>query len=170
MLNTIRVKRNESILHFIYLMRDDMFSTKDRTKFFDIIIPIVPVVDNSNAYDMLNRLLSGCKYLESLDISFLRTVSLYIDEMRILTNICFEFIIYCKELSDKKLDRNHLFAIIIYKNLFPKDFDKLHKRQGYIYELIKSKKELIKHEILHVKSEQLLLEEKLGKYRKRVSK
>ena len=28
-----------------------MFTSKDRTKFFDFIIPIVPVVDGSNSFD-----------------------------------------------------------------------------------------------------------------------
>jgi hypothetical protein len=35
-------------LRFFYLLRDDIFVSKDRTKFFDYIIPVVPVVDSSN--------------------------------------------------------------------------------------------------------------------------
>lgn len=38
-------------LRFIYLLRDDMFVSKDRTKFFDYIVPIVPVLDGTNSYD-----------------------------------------------------------------------------------------------------------------------
>ncbi|MBD5160793.1 MAG: hypothetical protein HDT14_01985 [Oscillibacter sp.] len=30
-------------LRFFYLLRDDIFDTKDRTKFFDYIVPVVPV-------------------------------------------------------------------------------------------------------------------------------
>lgn len=33
-------------LRFIYLMRDDIFENKDRTKFFGFILPIVPVLDS----------------------------------------------------------------------------------------------------------------------------
>ncbi|HIF6775982.1 TPA: hypothetical protein ACX37Z_004963, partial [Serratia marcescens] len=42
---------NKSTLRFIYLLRDDIFISKDRTKFFDYIIPVIPVVDSSNSYD-----------------------------------------------------------------------------------------------------------------------
>ncbi|EAT0787743.1 hypothetical protein EJ254_24610, partial [Salmonella enterica] len=41
----------KSTLRFIYLLRDDIFISKDRTKFFDYIIPVIPVVDSSNSYD-----------------------------------------------------------------------------------------------------------------------
>ena len=34
-------------LRSFYLLRDDIFISKDRIKFFDYIIPILPVVDNS---------------------------------------------------------------------------------------------------------------------------
>ena len=44
-------KENKKILRFFYLLRDDIFISKDRTKFFDYIVPVVPVVDSSNSYD-----------------------------------------------------------------------------------------------------------------------
>lgn len=43
--------RKGAPLRFFYLMRDDIFVSKDRTKFFDFIIPIVPVVDCSNSFN-----------------------------------------------------------------------------------------------------------------------
>lgn len=44
-------KENKKNLRFFYLLRDDIFISKDRTKFFDYIVPVVPVVDSSNSYD-----------------------------------------------------------------------------------------------------------------------
>lgn len=44
-------KENKRVLRFFYLLRDDIFDSKDRTKFFDYIVPIVPVIDSSNSYD-----------------------------------------------------------------------------------------------------------------------
>lgn len=44
-------KENKRMLRFFYLLRDDIFVSKDRTKFFDYIMPVVPVVDGSNSYD-----------------------------------------------------------------------------------------------------------------------
>ena len=42
-------KESKKVLRFFYLLRDDIFVSKDRTKFFDYIIPVVPVVDSSNS-------------------------------------------------------------------------------------------------------------------------
>jgi hypothetical protein len=36
------------VVRFVYMTRDDLFSQGDRTKYFDFIIPIVPVLDGSN--------------------------------------------------------------------------------------------------------------------------
>ena len=38
---------------FVYAIRDDVFMNKDRTKFFDFIIPVVPVINYSNSGDIL---------------------------------------------------------------------------------------------------------------------
>ncbi|MFR2452271.1 hypothetical protein [Faecalibacillus intestinalis] len=37
------------------LLKDDTFISKDRTKFFDFIIPVIPVVDSSNSYNKLKE-------------------------------------------------------------------------------------------------------------------
>ena len=44
-------------VRFFYLLRDELFSNKDRTKFFDYILPVVPVVDSSNSYNKLKEYL-----------------------------------------------------------------------------------------------------------------
>ena len=43
-------------IKFIYLVRDDMFKSMDRTKFFEFIIPIVPVIDSNNSRDKMMKL------------------------------------------------------------------------------------------------------------------
>jgi predicted kinase len=42
---------------FVYAIRDDMFMDKDRTKFFDFIIPIVPIINSTNSNEKLLELL-----------------------------------------------------------------------------------------------------------------
>lgn len=81
-------------LRFIYLLRDDMFMTKERTKFFDYIIPVVPVIDGSNSYDKFIELFRDVNIADLFEDDFLRGLSLYIDDMRILKNIVNEFVIY----------------------------------------------------------------------------
>ena len=36
-------KENKKILRFFYLLRDDFFISKDRTKFFDYFVPVVNI-------------------------------------------------------------------------------------------------------------------------------
>lgn len=92
-------KKNEKVLRFFYLLRDDIFDSKDRTKFFDYIIPVVPVVDGSNSYDQFISQLKSAGTFEKFDKSFLQGLSLYIDDMRLLKNIYNEFVIYYNRLN-----------------------------------------------------------------------
>lgn len=122
---------------FIYAIKDNLFEeNKDRTKFFDLIIPVIPYLSANNSYgQMKNELFKDY----SIDDNLLYILSFFIDDMRLLTNIRNEFIVYKNEieLSDNKYDEK-LLSIIVYKNLFHKDFEKLKFRNGTLYEIITS--------------------------------
>ena len=64
-------KENKKVLRFFYLLRDDIFVSKDRTKFFDYIIPIVPVIDSSNSYDQFISHFKRSGVFEKFDKNFL---------------------------------------------------------------------------------------------------
>ena len=146
LVNRQRKAEGRPPLRFFYLLRDDIFTSKDRTKFFDFIIPVVPVVDGSNSYDKLKEFLEldGC--YERFDDHFLKDISLYIDEMRVLKNICNEFFIYIRTLNTTELDYNKMFALIVYKNLFPADFGELQLNRGYVASLFAYKEAFIEEE------------------------
>lgn len=133
----------DRIVRFVYLLKDDTFSSKDRTKFFDFIIPVIPVVDSSNSYNKLKDRLQKNDILDQFDQNFLSDISLYIDEYRILKNICNEYLIYNSKLNVINLDPNKLFAMIVYKNIFPKDFSMLQMNSGYVKEIFNKKQEII---------------------------
>ena len=156
-------------IRFFYLIRDNIFDSKERVKFFDFIIPIIPVIDSSNSYTKMTTMFE--RY--DIDKSFLQATSLYIDEMRILYNIYNEFIVYTHRLKQKEnktttskgnmleganieLDSTKILAIIIYKNLFPKDFSELQLRKGFIFEIVSEKKELIANKTVELREEQRL--------------
>lgn len=92
-------KESKKVLRFFYLLRDDIFVSKDRTKFFDYIIPVVPVVDSSNSYDQFISHLKRGGIFEQFNESFLQGLSLYIDDMRLLKNIYNEFVVYYNRLN-----------------------------------------------------------------------
>lgn len=140
-------KENKKELRFFYLLRDDIFISKDRTKFFDYIIPIVPVVDSSNSYDQFIAHFKKSGLFEKFDESFLQGLSLYIDDMRLLKNIHNEFVIYYYRLNTTELDCNKMLAVIAYKNLFPRDFADLQLNQGFVHTLFEKKDKFITDEV-----------------------
>lgn len=146
-----------SPLRFFYLLRDDIFTSKDRTKFFDYIIPIIPVVDGSNSYEQFLKHLSEGGLLDKFDHSFLQSLSLYVDDMRILKNIYNEFLVYFYRLNTTDLNYNKMLALITYKNLFPRDFNDLQLAKGFIYKLFTEKEILIEKELILIKSQRDLL-------------
>lgn len=143
----------KSTLRFIYLLRDDIFISKDRTKFFDYIIPVIPVVDSSNSYDQFITHFDGGGILKLFNERFLQGMSLYIDDMRILKNIYNEFQIYYNKLNTTELDCNKMLAIIAYKNIFPRDFSELQLNQGMVYTIFSKKDNLIIEEIKKIEKD-----------------
>ena len=144
-INRNRKANNKRKLVFFYLVKDDLFESQERTKFFDFIIPIVPVVTASNSHDILKKLLTEMWEYDSLDKTFLFNISLYLDDMRLINNICNEYLTYKDTLNTLKLDYEKLFAMVVYKNIFPKDFSLLQRNQGYLYELLNSKEIALKN-------------------------
>ncbi|GAA0435434.1 hypothetical protein GCM10008983_10030 [Lentibacillus halophilus] len=145
-INSLINKKSSRTIRFFYLLRDDIFVSKDRTKFFDYMIPIVPIVDGSNSYDMFIRFFEEGDISEHFDKGFLRGLSLYIDDMRILKNIYNEYVIYNDQIQTTELDCNKLLAIISYKNIFPRDFSELQLGRGFVYTVFSNKDKFIEEE------------------------
>ena len=113
-INRNRKANNKRKLVFFYLVKDDLFESQERTKFFDFIIPIVPVVTASNSHDILKKLLTEMWEYDSLDKTFLFNISLYLDDMRLINNICNEYLTYKDTLNTLKLDYEKLFSLKIF--------------------------------------------------------
>lgn len=141
-LANLQLEKDNKVLRFFYLLRDDIYDSKDRTKFFDYIIPIVPVVDSSNSFNQFISHFENTEIYDRLDESFLQGLSLYIDDMRLLKNIYNEFIIYFNRLNITELNCNKMLAIITYKNIFPRDFANLQLNRGFVYTLFNQKDEI----------------------------
>lgn len=149
-LANLQLEKDNKVLRFFYLLRDDIYDSKDRTKFFDYIIPIVPVVDSSNSFDQFISHFENTEIYDRLDESFLQGLSLYIDDMRLLKNIYNEFIIYFNRLNITELNCNKMLAIITYKNIFPRDFADLQLNRGFVYTLFSEKENFITTEVTEI--------------------
>ena len=131
-------KKNGEIgnnIKFIYLVRDDLFDIQTRSKFFDFILPVIPIVDSENSEGKLLEYFQNNNNIP--DKKVLRRISIFIDDMRILKNIVNEYNIYSEILLSQKLnlDKNKLFSIIVLKNIFPEEFSLLQRNRGYIFNI-----------------------------------
>ncbi len=137
-------KQNKKIV-FVYAVRDEIFVNSERVKFFDFIIPVIPFINPSNAKDQFYNLLKIEKLEHELNDEFIDDVVTFIDDidMRLMTNVFQEFSIYRKQMGSGIILQN-LFALILYKNLYPKDFTELPRRKGNLYHFFNNKSEYTK--------------------------
>ena len=73
----------------------------------------------------------------------LEKISVFIDDMRLLYSIRNEYEIYSKGL-DTDVYSDELFALIVLKNVFPKEFEELENDRGYLYKILNKRNILIK--------------------------
>jgi len=133
-------------IRFLYALRDDMFVNTERTKFFEFIIPVIPIINTSNSIDMVLKQGRRLELDGRLDKQFLREVSRYLSDLRLIQNIFNEYAIYVANLEtdgENLLDANKLLAILIYKNVYPRDFERLHRGEGTLAVILNRQDELI---------------------------
>lgn len=145
---------------FLYAVKDDIFKDEERTKFFDYISTVIPVINPSNSKAILKKALEERNVLHNDIIDDdLAEMAFFIQDMRILKNIANEYAQYCNLLckDNKNLDRTNLLAMIVYKNYHPQDFAMLHRRQGKVYECLNQKKKFIELALKKLENEKVKL-------------
>ncbi len=135
---------------FVYALRDDFFaSSTERTKFFDFIVSVIPFINSTNSDNLIRRRIeeiekTGMK-IEVAD-DYITQVSPYISDMRVLTSIFNDFVLYKNTLNkdiELKLSDEQLLSLMIYKNIDPQDFAKIESEQGKIKDAFITKKAFV---------------------------
>lgn len=145
-----RISRNTP-LRFVYAVRDSLFEKlgsdvrpkgddaavvetvrANRTKFFDVVIPIVPFISHRNARDLLTSLLEEAGITE-IERPLVSLVAQHSTDMRLLRNMRNEYLVFSERLleSDKVapgLTPSNLFALVAYKNFHLEDFENISRR------------------------------------------
>ena len=151
-------------VRFLYTTRDSIFEYKtkgiienasarhahrleieNRTKFFDVIVPVVPFSTSRNAYEYLKQLLKNSAF-SKIHRKLLEIVGSEISDYRLLANIVSEFQIFSgqifnswdnnKEIADFLEDHaNYLFAFIVYKNTHLTDYEKIQTGESKLDEI-----------------------------------
>lgn len=122
---------NENV-KFLYLLRDGVFDAKNRLKFFDIIIPVIPFIDSVSSKQ---KLIYAFEEERNIDIRSISEAFSYINDMRQVNNIINEYDIYSSIITESNVgsEYENILAIIILKNVFPNEFDLLQQDKGYLY-------------------------------------
>jgi hypothetical protein len=141
--NLKHAKGDVKSIKFIYLLKDSIFNEDDkRTKFFDFIIPIIPVINDFNSSEKIKHKSHNIG-VEEVKENFLEDIAFYVYDLRLINNIFNEYKILKKQLNAEDLDKTKLLAIVVYKNIYPSDFEKLHHRGGALYRILNIKHYLI---------------------------
>lgn len=149
-LNTL-INNSEQVTRkivFIYAIKDDVFKDANRTKFFDFIVPIIPIINASNSGEILLKKLSNSFAKNAIPDTFVNDITLYIEDMRMLKNIYNEFVLYKNKLCTVggiELPLDKLLGFIVYKNKYPNDFAKLNSNDGMVAGIFKGKSTLIEN-------------------------
>ena len=132
--NRIKCNDNERVVKFIYLIKDNIFeSAENRTKFFDIIIPIIPFAGTIRIKNIFNTLM---KKEVSFDLSEIEYLVVYINNIREIYDIINEFKLFRdmymknkkEDISDEEYEM--IIALCIYKVMYPKRFVMLVDNKG----------------------------------------
>lgn len=130
-------------IRFIYATRDSIFEHADprakrrdqrrvggpesvgssRTKFFDLVVPVVPFATRRTSRDHLTRV-AGTE----VDPELVDLVAREITDMRLIRNIGNEFRVFQPRVlreDVKVLTPTRLFAMIVYKNVYPSEFEQI---------------------------------------------
>lgn len=134
----------------------------NRTKFFEIVIPVVPFLSHSNARDHFLKELERLELPEgiTIDRGLIDIVARHTTDMRLMINIANEFVVYAERLlwieKSKRapgLSPDRLFALVVYKNFHLADFEALPHRGSVLDTLEKGRRDLVDTAIEVLRSE-----------------
>jgi hypothetical protein len=99
----------------------------NRTKFFDLVVPMVPFLTHRSARDLITREFEDSAHKPSSAV--VNLVGTCLTDMRLIRNIRNEFEMYSTSILGphglKGLTVDRLFAMMVYKNLYLEDFERI---------------------------------------------
>lgn len=178
LLNNTATRRKGRPLRFIYAIKDSLFEKLEtaraaapddavaaapfdaaeaqteranRTKFFDIVIPVVPFISHRNARELLARQLHDAG-IDVVDRELVSLVARHATDMRLLINICNEYQVFAEKLlagpqRAPGLVGSKLFALVVYKNFHLRDFEHIARRSSALDVLFDQRRALVRRSI-----------------------
>jgi len=131
-------------------VRDEV-TRANRTKFFDLVIPVVPFITANNARDVLKRTMGDTSRVIKPEL--IKLVARHIADMRLVLNIRNEFEVYRNQLYDVPrrmhgLTEDLLFALVVYKNTHLGDFEAVRLQSSRLDTLYRLWRRMVNSEIV----------------------
>ncbi|MEV0269583.1 hypothetical protein AB0H43_12440 [Hamadaea sp. NPDC050747] len=168
LLNTSHAARGRTI-RFVYALKDSIFERlgndtrqlddsasaesvrANRTKFFDLVVPVVPFITHRTSRDLLTKLLAD-PALVPVTPDLVDLVGRHISDMRLLKNIRNEYAVFATRLITAKhgvpqLRADSVFAMMVYKNVHLGDFEQVSLGRSDLDKLYKLSRDLVNQSI-----------------------
>ncbi|MBD7998653.1 YobI family P-loop NTPase [Oerskovia gallyi] len=128
----------------------DTLGRASRTKFFDVIIPVVPFVSADNARDVMSKAMKSSNF--KINPALIRLAARHVADMRLIHNIRNEFEVYRNRLVVSKtkmpgITDDLVFAIVLYKNTHLADFEKIRHQDSTLDRLYRRWRELVRENL-----------------------
>lgn len=169
-LNYSPLKKAKKIVFLYCLSEEVLEKEEERSKFFDYVLPIVPVVSANSSFNELQEM---NLLVESYPVSTrcLKIMSAFLTSKRLINNAFnyYENLIPTisktnfpsKENLSKSEFNDKFFVVCCYRALFPFDYEKLLLNEGILPELIESFKEIRERKTKELSDERIKLEDKI---------
>lgn len=136
----------------------------NRTKFFDLIIPVVPFITHRSARNLATKLLSEIEH--DVDLELLDTAIRYVPDMRLLKNTLNEFLVFRDRIfsgdgKNLNLDETQLFAMMLYKSTNQMDFENIRLGKSNLDKLYGISRKLVSENIEQLESRRRELRDQL---------
>lgn len=138
----------------------------NRTKFFDLVIPVVPFITHRSARNLATRLLGEIEH--KVEPELLDLAAQYVPDMRLLKNVRNEFIVFRDRIfsgdgEQLDLSETDLFAMMLYKSTHLTDFETIRLGKSNLDTLYKLSRELVAENIKRIEGERRTLRQRLAR-------
>lgn len=138
----------------------------NRTKFFDLIIPVVPFITHRSARNLAVKLLGEIEHKVSPEL--LDLAAQFVPDMRLLKNVRNEFIVFRNRIfsgdgGQLNLSETELFAMMLYKSTHLTDFETIRIGMSKLDILYQASRELVTENIKRIEGERRMLLQRLSR-------
>lgn len=116
----------------------------NRTKFFDLVVPVVPFITHRNARELMTKQMEGT----DVGLPLIALAAQHVADQRLIIDLRNEFDIYADRLLHVKtpmpgLTADRLFAMMLYKSVHLADFEQIRFRRSRLDQLWNAWRELV---------------------------